>query len=168
MIIDTLPHLRRYTGIHPNLDLALDWLSQQDLSKLTDGRHEILNTKVFITVATTPLRPAETAEFEWHRQYADLQLDLSGSEAWEYSSEQAGELDFDPVQDIGFFNARPEVFGTLSGQRFVIFFPGEAHKPACLPEAEAQTPDTAPAAASTVRKAVLKISLDQSLTGTVD
>ncbi|MDD4368450.1 MAG: YhcH/YjgK/YiaL family protein [Oscillospiraceae bacterium] len=159
MIMDTLPHLHRYTGIHPNLELALDWLSRQDLHKLPDGRHEILNTEVFVNIMTAQLRPAEAAEFEWHRQYADLQLELSGCEAWEYSREQAGERAFDPVRDIGFFKAEPDVLGTLAGQRFVIFFPGEAHKPACLPEAEAGASDTDPAAGPTVRKAVLKIRL---------
>ena len=34
MICDTLEHLGRYKGLHPNLDIAIDYLLAHDLSAL--------------------------------------------------------------------------------------------------------------------------------------
>ena len=38
MICDTLEHLARYKGLHPNLDTAIDYLLTHDLSALPNGR----------------------------------------------------------------------------------------------------------------------------------
>ena len=38
MICDTLEHLTRYNGLHPNLDTAIDYLLTHDLSALPNGR----------------------------------------------------------------------------------------------------------------------------------
>ena len=38
MICDSLEHLDRYRGLHPNLDTAIDYLQTHDLAALPDGR----------------------------------------------------------------------------------------------------------------------------------
>ena len=41
MICDTLQHLGRYRGLHPNLDTAIDYLLTHDLAALQLGRTEV-------------------------------------------------------------------------------------------------------------------------------
>ena len=82
MITDSLTCLDRYLGIHPALDTAIRWLAQHDPAALPNGRTEIDGQDVYINVMDAALRPAEGADFEYHRLYADLQIDLTGSEYW--------------------------------------------------------------------------------------
>ena len=62
------------------------------------------------------------------KKYADLQIDLTGGEGWGYTNlpgEEAGEF----AGDIGFRTSPDAVSGVLGEGRFVLFFPGELHKP---------------------------------------
>ena len=92
------------------------------------------------------LRDAEGAAFEYHRRYADLQIDLTGGEYLGWASEGKDEGAFDETADCGFKSAPDHCGMTLGNGRFAIFFPGELHKPSC------KTPDC-----THVRKAVVKI-----------
>ncbi|WP_456065645.1 YhcH/YjgK/YiaL family protein, partial [Gemmiger sp.] len=83
---------------------------------------------------------------EYHRRYADLQIDLTGSEHWGWASEGKDEGAFDEAADCGFKSGAEHVGGVLGGGRFAIFFPGELHKPSCKIEG-----------CNHVRKAVVKI-----------
>ena len=56
--------------------------------------------------------------------------------------------------DIGFKDSPDAVFGTLGGGRFVLFFPGELHKPGVA------QPDC-----KNVRKAVVKIKMEDKYHG---
>ena len=92
------------------------------------------------------LRDANGAAFEYHRRYADLQIDLTGSEHLGWASEGTEQGEFDEENDFG-LRTGPEHCGmTLGGGRFAVFFPGELHKPSC------KTPGC-----DHVRKAVVKI-----------
>ena len=92
------------------------------------------------------LRDADGAAFEYHRRYADLQIDLTGSEHLGWASEGTEQGEFDEENDFG-LRTGPEHSGmTLGGGRFAVFFPGELHKPSC------KTPGC-----DHVRKAVVKI-----------
>ena len=127
MLVDSFDYIACYKGLHPNLDTAIDWLNSHTLDALENGRTIIDGENVFVNVMDADLRDAEGAAFEYHRRYADLQIDLSGGEHWGWASE-----------------GRPE--GELGEGRFVIFFPSELHKPSC------KTPGC-----DHVRKAVVKI-----------
>lgn len=131
MICDALEHLDRYCGLHRNLDTAIDYLTAyhvaHDLSDLPLGRTEVDGENVFINVMEADLSPDST-RLEYHKKYADLQIDLTGGEGWGYTTlpgEEAGEF----TGDIGFRTSPDAVSGTLGEGRFVLFFPGELHKP---------------------------------------
>ena len=51
------------------------------------------------------LRDAEGAAFEYHRRYADLQIDLTGGEYLGWASEGKDEGAFDETADCGFKSA---------------------------------------------------------------
>ena len=131
MICDTLQHLDRYRGLHPNLDTAIRWLATHDLAALPNGRHTVDGEKVFINVMDADLREAEGATFEYHRRYADLQIDLTGGEHWGWTPAGREDTPFDPAADVGFVAGPEQAAGVLGEGRFVLFFPGEPHKPSC-------------------------------------
>ena len=147
MICDTLEHLGRYRGLCKNLDTAIDFLLTHDLSALPDGRTEVDGENVFINVMEADLSPDST-RLEYHKKYADLQIDLTGGEGWGYTNlpgEEAGEF----TGDIGFRTSSDAVSGTLGEERFVLFFPGELHKPG-----------VARPGCAHVRKVVIKIRME--------
>ena len=113
MIVDSFDYIACYKGLHPNLDTAIDWLNSHTLDALENGKTIIDGDKVFVNVMDADLREAEGAAFEYHRRYADLQINLTGSD-FKSGAEHAG--------------------GVLGGGRFAIFFPGELHKPSCKSE----------------------------------
>ena len=146
MLVDSFDYIACYKGLHPNLDTAIDWLYSHTLDALENGRTIIDGENVFVNVMDADLRDAEGATFEYHRRYADLQIDLSGSEHWGWASEGKPEGEFSTESDAGFASGPEHAGGELGEGRFVIFFPGELHKPSC------KTPGC-----DHVRKAVVKI-----------
>lgn len=149
MIVDTLCNLSRYRGLHTTLDLAIDWLATHSLAELPDGRTTVDEDRVFINVMEAELRSPEDVDFEYHRRYADLQIDLVGSECWEYATHGDAADSFDADKDIGFATSLKHCGGTLGEGRFVLFLPGELHKPSCITEN-----------CTHVRKAVVKIEMN--------
>ena len=146
MLVDSFDYIACYKGLHPNLDTAIDWLNSHTLDALENGRTIIDGENVFVNVMDADLRDAEGAAFEYHRRYADLQIDLSGGEHWGWASEGRPEDEFSTESDVGFASGPEHAGGELGEGRFVIFFPGELHKPSCKT-----------AGCDHVRKAVVKI-----------
>lgn len=146
MLVDSFDYIACYKGLHPNLDTAIDWLNSHTLDALENGRTIIDGENVFVNVMDADLRDAEGAAFEYHRRYADLQIDLSGGEHWGWASEGKREGEFSTESDVGFASGPEHAGGELGEGRFVIFFPGELHKPSCKSEG-----------CDHVRKAVVKI-----------
>ena len=148
MICDTLEHLSLYRGFHKNLDTAITFLTACDLNTLPLGRIEVDGENVFINVMDADLRDADGAAFEYHRRYADLQIDITGGEGWGYTNEPGEEVDEYTV-DCGFQDSASVVSGALGEGRFVLFFPTELHKPGLVQDGCAN-----------VRKAVVKIKME--------
>ena len=152
MICDTLEHLNRYRGFHENLDTAIDYLTAycvgHTLADLPLGRTEVDGENVFINVMEADLKPGEGANPEYHRRYADLQIDITGGEGWGYTNEPGEEVDEYTV-DCGFQDSASVVSGALGEGRFVLFFPTELHKPGLVQDGCAN-----------VRKAVVKIKME--------
>ena len=151
MICDALEHLDRYCGLHRNLDTAIDYLTAyhvaHDLSDLPLGRTEVDGENVFINVMEADLSPDST-RLEYHKKYADLQIDLTGGEGWGYTNEPGEEVGEYTV-DCGFQDSASVVSGALGEGRFVLFFPTELHKPGLVQDGCAN-----------VRKAVVKIKME--------
>ena len=148
MIVDSFDYIACYKGLHPNLDKAIDWLNSHTLDALENGKTIIDGENVFVNVMDADLRDGDGAAFEYHRRYADLQIDLTGGEGWGYTNlpgEEAGEF----AGDIGFRTSPDAVSGVLGEGRFVLFFPGELHKPG-----------VARPGCDHVRKAVIKIRME--------
>ena len=92
MIVDSFDYIACYKGLHPNLDKAIDWLNSHTLDALENGKTIIDGENVFVNVMDADLRDADGAAFEYHRRYADLQIDITGGEGWGYTNEPGEEV----------------------------------------------------------------------------
>ena len=127
---------------------AADVVVVGPLETLPLGRTEVDGDEVFINVMDADLKPHTGSHAEYHRLYADLQIDLTGGEGWGYETAPGTEVE--PYQpDIGKKDSEDAVFGALGEGRFVLFFPGELHKPG-----------VARPGCAHVRKVVIKIRME--------
>ena len=148
MICDTLQHLTRYKGLCKNLDTAIDYLLTHDHASLPLGRTEVDGDEVFINTMDATLHSDHGYHPEYHKKYADLQLDITGSEGWGFTTNPGREIG-DFTGDCGFQDSASVVTGTLGEGRFVLFFPTELHKPGLVQHG-----------CVGVRKAVVKIRME--------
>ena len=149
MICDSLEHLKRYQGLNKNLDTAIDYLQTHDLAALPDGRTEVDGDNVFINMMDATLHSDHGFHPEYHKTYADLQIDITGGEGWGYTNipgKEIGEF----TGDCGFQDSASVVTGALGEGRFVLFFPEELHKPGLVQHG-----------CVSVRKAVVKIRMEE-------
>lgn len=66
MIFDKIANIGRYKGINKNLDTAIDYIRNNDLSSLPMGRTE-LDGEVYINVMEANAAPLETKCYEIHK-----------------------------------------------------------------------------------------------------
>ncbi len=76
MIYDITDNAQRYMGMSRNMDRALRYMMETDLTELEDGRHEIDGDKVFVNIMHADTK-ADRPEYEFHEEYYDIQIDLS-------------------------------------------------------------------------------------------
>lgn len=150
MIFDQLTRLKTYEGISKNIDFAIEYLLNNDISILPDGSYPIDGEKVIVNVMSYATKTLHEAAFEAHRKYIDIQILIGGEERC-----YCAPLDtliasgsFDEEKDIGFYEGQAGVSFPLKTNNFVIFFPHDAHMPSCDLTGK-----------SHVRKVVVKISL---------
>ena len=152
MICDALEHLNRYRGLHRNLDTAIDYLTAyhvaHDLSDLPLGRYRGGRRERLHQRDGGRFEPPTAPASNTTKSNADLQIDLTGGEGWGYTT-LPGEEAWEFTGDIGFRTSPDAVSGTLGEGRFVLFFPGELHKPG-----------VARPGCAHVRKVVIKIRME--------
>ena len=72
-----------YRGIHPNLDLALEHITEAYLSSVGYDRVELRGSDVYATRFTYETVPPEESFFEAHKKYLDIHIMTEGSEGVE-------------------------------------------------------------------------------------
>ena len=129
MIYDSLKHLEAYKGIHPGIYRGVELLRDTDFSKLEDGRYEVDRDDLFYSIQSYQTNPANDTP-EAHRKYADIQFLISGQEKMGVGAlEDMTDLaEARPEGDIWFYHG-PLDEVTLSGDKFAVLFPGDAHAP---------------------------------------
>lgn len=124
---------------------TLDALNQSD-----DGRIESGDGSWFCNLGDSTTQDRSVRHTEWHKEYADIQLVLSGEEIIHYSCEDASALPSEEKKPDLFILEQPVVEQQvhLKPGYFAVFFPGEPHQALC----RAGNED------AIVRKAVFKIN----------
>ena len=135
MIFDKTEHLIRY-GALPHVNDVVQFLKRPGLLKLTQPEIEIRVRDLFVRVMRYVPKPAHENKFETHRMYADIQVLLQGREIMQYARSQDLQAltDYDAKNDYQFFKIEGNVSDlNVHAGESVVFLPGEAHRPSCLP-----------------------------------
>ena len=113
------------------------------------GKYDIDGDRLFYLISEDSTEPLAERRAEFHQRYLDIQIVLRGQEGMTFSTQPAGRPDVDWLaeKDIAFLpQGVQEKTLLLSEGDFVVFWPGEVHKPLCAAGAPAK-----------VRKAVIKM-----------
>ena len=115
---------------------AVEFLKENDLMKLAEGRHEVTDDGVYANVQTYLTK--DTAPFENHRRYIDVQCVVSGEEDIFISGIPdctVRQSDYDVAADIEFFaDAAQPRKARADKDNFLVLFPGDAHRPCISPD----------------------------------
>ena len=134
MIFDQLSELGRYSHI-PFLEDVRQFLGRPDLLELTEPEIPVRDRDVFVRVIRYHPKPADQNKFETHRVHADIQVILKGKEIMQTARTQdlKPATDYDNSNDYQFFTVDKDISDlVVNAGDFVVFFPGEGHRPSCL------------------------------------
>jgi biofilm protein TabA len=133
-------------------DKAFAFMKESDLKKMELKRYDLDGTNCYATVSEYMSKNPETARYEAHRKYIDIQYVATGKELVGVSpiSEQKDILEpYSDAKDIMFVTVNKEVNFQAAPDRFFIFFPGDIHRPGLKDGESIQ-----------VRKVVIKVKID--------
>ena len=152
MITSTFDQLHWYSIISPNFEKAIRYALSTDLTTLDTGRYPIDGENVFAIVNEYMTKPPAECHPESHRDYADIQIMVSGSERFGYLplTDQPASVPYCRAKDVAFYSIGETELNyiSLSEGQFIIFFPSDIHQP------EVMMSQPLP-----VKKVVLKVAL---------
>ena len=118
-----------YRGIHPNLDLALEHITEKYLDSVGYDRVELKGSDVYATRFTYETVPEEESFCEAHQKYLDIHIMLSGSERVEIAPpEKLTEFDRVEANDFYAYRGEGDYRLVLSPGDFLVVFPNDAHR----------------------------------------
>ncbi|MBR0207376.1 MAG: YhcH/YjgK/YiaL family protein [Oscillospiraceae bacterium] len=133
MIYASLTDAPAYRGIHPRLDRVLELLTPEFLASVGTTRREIDGEDLFVTRFDVSTSDDPERLFEYHRRYLDVFVTVRGRERVDIASPEAVALQ---VQQGDYWggSARAEQSVVLCPGRFLVLFPGDAHRPGSAAE----------------------------------
>lgn len=149
MIAGNIHHLQPWLPLA--LREAIECVNAQITDATSIGKYAIDGDRLFYMISEDSTEPSAERRAEYHARYLDIQIVLRGTEGMAFSTRPAGTPDTDWLaqKDIAFLpRGGQEKTLELNEGDFVVFYPGEVHKPLCAVGAPAK-----------VRKAVIKMQL---------
>lgn len=132
MILDSLNNSKRIESLHPLFKKAFDYINSTDFSTVEDGKIQLEEGQITLTIASLFGKEKSEAVIETHKKYIDIQLPLLGVEkiGWKAGSELREEsVPYDEEKDIAFYIDRPTAFTKIYPGQFAIYFPEDGHAP---------------------------------------
>ena len=152
MLLDRLTNAARYRTVHPGIAAGLDYLTRTNWRDLPVGKHAIYGERLWIIVEHPQGKGREHARLEAHRRYIDIQLCHAGHEVIGWKPTADCRTLTEPYQDsrdIMFFGDAADTWLDLSGDKFLVLFPEDAHAPL--------------AGTGAMQKAIVKVAVDWNL-----
>lgn len=147
MIYGKLTNLSDYKGINTNLDIAIDFILENDLNTLPLGITRVKGEDVFINVMVTDTKDSNVVDYEVHKNHFDIFIPLLGMEKVEIGDEDFRDpTEYNEASDIFFVNTHTVSTCILDESNFIIVYSNEPHKPSLA----VSTPGS-------LKKAVVKI-----------
>ncbi len=146
MVIDTLDNLSKYESLNPLFKDVVEYLRNNDINTVEEGKHQIKGADLFVNVTTAKGKSKDEAVMETHKKMIDIQIPLSTAETYGYTplcnlpeAEYNAEKDITKIPDLA-----AESYVTCQPGMFAIFFPQDGHAP-CISEEPA------------IKKAIFKV-----------
>ncbi|MBM3801375.1 MAG: DUF386 domain-containing protein [Acidimicrobiia bacterium] len=133
MIVSELKSWRSLGNVK-GLEPAFEFLEKASSRDLPAGKHPIDGDRFFAIVVRADSRSPETAEFEAHRKYLDIQYLVSGREMIGVAPTETLEVSspYDEGREAALYSIPAEYTKLeMEPDRFAIFFPEDAHMPNC-------------------------------------
>lgn len=126
---------RQYQANKVWWDKAFAFLKEHDLATLANGKYSIDGDNVFASVTEDPTRDFDKTGWESHRKYIDIQCVITGEEKMGRRAVAGATVTrpYDESKDMASYDA-PGKYYTIPAGTFIIFFPGDAHRPGISPD----------------------------------
>lgn len=147
MIVGNIEYLEAWPPTA--LRQAIEHVNAHVTATTAPGKYDIDDDRLFYMISENMTEPGESRSAEYHARYLDIQIVLQGQEGMAFSTQPAGtpHTDWLADKDIAFLpTSVDEKTVVLNEGDFVVFYPGEVHKPLCAVGEPAR-----------VRKAVVKM-----------
>ena len=132
MIQDTLENFARYEGLNSRFAKAFEFLRSVDGTQAL-GRHVIEEDKLIAIVESYTTKPLESALFEAHQKFIDIQFLFRGRETILWAplpTMQEVTRSYEEEKDIGKWKLVADTTAIhLNPGHFAILFPQDAHAP---------------------------------------
>ena len=150
MIIDRIENASRYFELGSGIAEALEYIRNNDLSKIALGNYEIRKDKIRMIVNEYEQKCTDRVRMEAHRKNIDVQYWVSGSELMGYAPFLSQSLlePFNEEKDFGNYAAKAS-FTKLEPGMFAIYFPTDLHTAIADEQCD-----------SMVRKIVFKVAME--------
>ena len=131
MIIDTLDNLEKYAALNPLFPKVVEFLKDNDLSKMADGKYEIEGKDLFVNITTTKGKTPDEAFIETHNKMIDIQIPITAAETYGYTQrELLPDVEYNAEKDITKIpDLAADSYVTCQPGMMVIFFPQDGHAP---------------------------------------
>ena len=148
MIVDDMNNISSYLSVSKRMTQALNFIQNNDLLKLSPGKHEIDGANLYAIVISEHGHKKDEVKLEIHKRYLDIQIVLNGNELMGWKPTvmcKSPVSEYNSEKDIQFFYDPIDVWLSVSAGWFAIFLPQDAHAPMVSP--------------STVHKVIVKVLL---------
>ena len=138
MIIDRIENAPLYLGLGKRIAAALDYLRGTDFSRVPTGRCDLDGASLYALVQEYATRPRETARWEAHRRYIDVQYLVSGVERIGYANLARLKVAeaYDEKKDALFLSGEGDFLLMRPGM-FMLLWPEDGHMPGIAAETPA-------------------------------
>lgn len=132
MIFDRLNNFKQYLLLNERFKNGFDFLLNNNLSELKDGKYNIDGDDIYANVQTMFTKDKQEKKWEVHRDYIDIQYVIRGKEAMGYGilEDFTSDIPYDKQKDIEFLKTKKEYnYVNVKAGDFVIFYPNDVHAP---------------------------------------
>ncbi len=129
--INALEFYRQYNKAKDVWDKAFAYLADsKKLDTLKPGMYPIDGKEAYASITEGPEKTEETAKWEAHRKYIDLQYVIRGKERIGVAPVTSATVTkpYDEAKDSGNFTTDGKYY-IATPEEFYLFFPSEAHRP---------------------------------------
>ena len=138
MIIDTIENLGKYVTLNPLFADVVEFLKNNDLQTLEEGKHFIKDKDLFVNIQVAKGKTQDAAVLETHIEMIDIQIPITCEETFGYTPLcDLPDFEYNAEKDITKYgDTKAQTYVTVKPGQFVIFFPQDGHAPCIINQPE--------------------------------